>query len=277
MTLSTRNIIFKLGIFLALASLISVIAAAFIALPVYPEVTAAAARRSSGIIQTLAAHFLPPVPYAPFLTVLFAAIYALITIILIYYFFEKTPSPEILFFALFVLSFAIEGSRIMAPLREVYDLPSLCLVISSRILLFSRYFGLFSLFAASVYAAGLEVQKQGNIVFIIALAALVISLGVPVDGLSWDSSLSVVSGYASMFRLVEIGIILITMVSFFVAAYARGTREYIPIGIGALLVCWGRNLLFSADTWLTPLPALGLLAAGTWIICVQLHRVYLWL
>lgn len=277
MTLSTRNIIFKSGIFLALASLIGVIMAAFAALSAYPEVTAAAVRRSSGLIQALAAHFLPSVPYAPFISVLFAVIYALISIILIYYFFEKTPSPEILFFALFVLSFAIEGSRVMAPLRQVYDLPSLSLVISFRILLFSRYFGLFSLFAASVYAAGLEEQKQGNVVFIIVLAALVISLGVPVDGLSWDSSLAMVSGYASMFKLVEIIIMLIATVSFFIAAYARGTREYVFIGLGTFLVCWGRNILFSADTWVTPLPALALLGAGTWIICVQLHRVYLWL
>jgi hypothetical protein len=266
-----------LGIFLALVSLIGVIIAAFIIMPVYPEVSAAAVRRSSGFLQALAARFLPAAPYVPFITLLLAVIYALMVIILIYYFFEKTPSPEILFFALFVLSFAIEGSRVMAPLRQVYNLPSLFLVISSRVLLFSRYFGLFSLFAASVYAAGLGEQKQGNVVFIIALAALVVSLGAPVDGLSWDTSLAMVNGYASMFRLMEGGIILITMLSFFIAAYTRGTREYVFIGIGALLVCWGRNLLFSSDTWLTPLPALGLLAAGTWIICVELHRVYLWL
>jgi hypothetical protein len=277
MTLSTRNIIFKLGISLALLCLVGLVVSAFIIVPVYPEVAAAAVRRSSGIVQALVARFLPSAPYVPFATPLLAVVYALIAIILIYYFFEKTPSPEILFFALFVLSFVLEGSRIMAPLRQVYDLPSLFLVISSRVLLFSRYFGLFSLFAASVYAAGLGEQKQGNIIFIIALAALVISLGVPVDGLSWDSSLAMISGYASMFKLVESGIVIITMISFFIAAYGRGTREYIFIGTGALLVCWGRNLLFNSDTWVTPLPAMGLLVAGTWLICVQLHRVYLWL
>jgi hypothetical protein len=151
------------------------------------------------------------------------------------------------------------------------------MVIASRILLFGRYFGLFSLFAASVCAAGMEMQKQGNIIFILAIAALVIALSIPIDGLSWDSSLSLMYGYASMFKMVEIGIILITMVSFFVSAYTRGSREYVLIGIGSLFVSLGRNLLLGADTWLTPLPGLLLLGLGAWFICNQLHKVYLWL
>jgi hypothetical protein len=86
-----------------------------------------------------------------------------------------------------------------------------------------------------------------------------------------------VCGYASMLKMVEVGIMLIALLSFLVAAYSRGSREYVFIGIGSLLAFWGRTALLSADTWLTPLPGLALLVAGTWIVCVQLHRVYLWL
>jgi hypothetical protein len=85
-----------------------------------------------------------------------------------------------------------------------------------------------------------------------------------------------IHGYASMFRLVEIGIILISTTSFFIAAYVRGTREYIFIGIGSLLVCLGRSILLTADTWAAPFPGLLILAAGTWFICNYLHRIYLW-
>jgi hypothetical protein len=116
-----------------------------------------------------------------------------------------------------------------------------------------------------------------GVVIIILVATLVIALGMPLDGLSWDSSLSMLSGYPSMFLLVELGITLITTVSFLVSAYSRGSREYIFIGIGSLLVLIGRNMLLGADTWLTPLPALAILGLGTWFICGQLHRVYLWL
>jgi hypothetical protein len=106
---------------------------------------------------------------------------------------------------------------------------------------------------------------------------MIIALGVPVDGLAWDSSLMMVYGYTPMLKMVEAGVVLISAASFFISAYSRGSREYIFIGLGSLLAFWGRSILLTADTWITPLPGLALLAAGTWIICIQLHRVYLWL
>ena len=277
MTISSRNGFFKVGILVSTVSLGLIALAAFIILPEYPALSSAAVQRSGGVIQALVIPFLKAAPYAPFAAMTAAVIYALVTTILIYYFFEKTQSPEILFFAFFVFSFAFEGVRTMVPLKQVYDFPGFFLVMASRVLLFGRYFGIFSLFTASVYAAGLEIQKQGYVVFILAAATLMISLGVPIDGLSWDSSLAMIIGYMGMFRMVELGIILITMMSFFVSAYSRGSREYIFIGIGSFMVFLGRNMLLNADTWITPLPALGILVLGTWFICTQLHRVYLWL
>jgi hypothetical protein len=261
---------------MSLLSLTIILILSFTTFPVYPRIGAEAVR-TTGIFQTLVARFFRPQAYVSLATMICSALYAFVAMILIYYFFEKTQSPEILFFAFFVSAFAFEGLRIAVPLKEVYDLSAFYLILSSRILLFGRFFGIFSLFVASVYAAGLGEQKQENIVFIIAIAALVVALSVPIDGLAWDSSLMMLRGSPSMLRMVEAGTMLITTVSFLVSAYSRGSKEYIFIGLGAFLVFLGRSMLFSTDTWITPLPALLLLAGGTWISCVQLHHVYLWL
>jgi hypothetical protein len=277
MTLSGRNAIFKAGIIIAAAGTLLSLVAVFTLAPGYPAISGEAALRSPGIIQSLIGRFSGPHLYAPFASMIGAGVYALVTLVIIYYFFEKTPSPEILFFALFVLSFSFEAIRFMVPLHKVHKISPLYLVMLFRVLLFSRYFGIFSLFAASAYAAGLEVQKQRNILLIITLAAMIIVMGVPIDTLSWDSSLSMINGYTSMFRMIEAGILLITIVSFLISAYTRGSREYISISTGAFLVLLGRNILLSADTWISPLPALVFLAVGTWLMCTQLHHVYLWL
>ncbi|MDR1949495.1 MAG: hypothetical protein LBQ38_08885 [Spirochaetaceae bacterium] len=277
MTLSNRNYLFKAGILVSVVTIGILIGVSSVILPLYPSVVSLAARRTANIIRLLADNVISPAPYVPFITMSTACVYAFITMVFIYYFFEKTQAPEILFFALFALSLTVEASRIMVPLRTVYGLPSVYLVMASRVLLFGRYFGTFSLFAASLYAAGLEMRKQGNIIFIISLATLVLALGIPIDGMSWDTSLSMIYGYSSMFTIVETGIILITMLTFFVSAYSRGSGEYVLIGVGALLVFAGRNMLLGADTWITPLPGLLILATGTWFICSRLHRVYLWL
>jgi hypothetical protein len=86
-----------------------------------------------------------------------------------------------------------------------------------------------------------------------------------------------VSGYTSMLMVVEAGVVLITMASFFVSAYTRGTREFIFAGAGTFLAFAGRYILLNADTWAALLPGLAVISAGTWFICTRLHRIYLWL
>jgi hypothetical protein len=276
MTLSVRNNYFRIGIALSFLSQAITLVLSFVTFSAYPQVGAAAVR-TTGIFQSLVSRFFQSHAYVSLATMGSALLYSFVAMILIYYFFEKTQSPEILFFALFVSSFAFEGLRTLAPLREIHTFPAFYLILGSRTLLFARFFGIYSLFAASVYAAGLGEQKHGNIVVIIAVAALVTALGVPIDGLVWDSSFMMIRGYPSMLRLVETGIMLITMISFLISAYSRGSREYIFIGIGSFLVFWGRAMLLASDTWITPLPALLLLVGGTWLVCVQLHHVYLWI
>jgi hypothetical protein len=277
MTLYGRNVLFRAEIFFSALLIILTGILAFRVLPICPAAAEEAVRRSPGIIQNLIARFLAPSPYVPFISLAGGGLYSLITLILIYVSFEKTQAPEILFISLFVLSFSFEAARLVTPLQKIRAIPSIYLLLASRTLLFGRFFGIFALFAAGVYAAGLEVQKQLNVIFTIAFISLIVSLGIPIDILTWDSSFSMINGYLSLFRMTETVVLVITMMSFFISAWSRGTPEYVAIGFGALLVYAGRNILLSGDTWISPLPGLLLLAAGAWLICTKLHKVYLWL
>jgi len=100
---------------------------------------------------------------------------------------------------------------------------------------------------------------------------------VPVDGLSWDSTLVLLNDFDSTFYMIQVGIYTITIASFMISAYTRGSKEYISIGIGALLILLGRNMLFCSDTWVSPFPGLFILSFGTWLVCIRFHRLYLWL
>ena len=277
MTLSARNNFYKGGIIFAALSLGLVAVGGYFAFPVFPDVTAQAALRSGGLIQKLIESLAEPSSYVPLLTMLGAAAYSLISIILIYYFFEKTNSPEILFIGFFAISLAFEFTRMILPVKEVFPLHPVFTVTSFRVLLFGRYFGLFSLFAASVYAAGLDAQKQQTFLFFLILAALVIAINVPIDSLVWDSTFMMWSSYRSMFSVVEIAILAVTMVSFLISAYTRSSRSYVLIGLGIFLVFAGRNILINSDTWITPFLGLMLLVGGTWFACSRLHTEYLWL
>ena len=277
MTLSARNNFFKGGIVLSALSLVFIAAGGYFALEYYPQAVEDARMRAGGLFQTLVAGGMSPAAYVPFFTMLAAALYSLISIMLVHHFFEKTQSPEILFFGLFIISLSFEFVRLMVPLRAILDFPAMYVISASRLLFFARCFGLFSLFAASVYAAGFDAQKQQGTFLIMLLAALIIAIRLPIDGISWNSALLLWSGYQTMFVMVEAGIIAVTLLTFFISAYTRGSKAYVYVGIGTFLMFIGRNILVNSDTWITPLPGLLALAAGTWLIASHLRREYLWL
>jgi hypothetical protein len=244
---------------------------------VYAPLEQEIARRSGGLFQILTGKLFNTNLLAVHWGIVGLVLYSFLSIILIYYFFEKTQSPEILFVTFFAASLAPEAMRLLLPLSHVYEIPSLYLLTASRVTLFGRYFGLFSLFTASIYAVGFKAQQQRNVVLIIAVITLIITLGVPIDTGTWDSSLNMISGYTSMFRLIEVGAFLTTVLSFFIAAWLRSSREFVFIGTGSVLALLGRHILLNADAWAALPAGLLLLTIGTWLICTKLHKIYLWL
>jgi hypothetical protein len=277
MTIAARNIVFRVSIFMSLCLLVLGILAAPRCLAAAPELVRMALERPPGILRGLMERISPPVPWAPLATIGGSLLFALGGLILVLYYFEKTPAPEILYVGIFILSLSLEVARIMLPLSLEWNLPGLFGAIAQRILLFGRAAGTFSLFTAGICAAGLDSKRQGNILLVILLAGLVIALGMPVDMLAWDTSLCLKLGYGTMLLIAEAGIGIIAALSFVVSARIRGSREYMAAGAGALLAFIGRSVFLRADTWITPLPGLILLTGGTLLLCSRLHRIYLWL
>jgi hypothetical protein len=276
MTLSERNAFFKAGIAISAVLTLLIIGASLLTLPVYPRMEEIS-RRPANFYQFITGLFLTSDYIAVHLDMALAVFFSLVTMILILAFFERTATPEILYISFFVFSLSFEVIRLILPMRLVYDYPSFYLILASRLLLFARFFGLFSLFTASICATGLEVQKTRNIIMILIVAVLTITLGVPIDTQSWDTSLKIVNGYNSAFRLIETVIFAATSVGFFIAVKVRGAKDYKYVGIGVILALAGRYILLGCDNWAGPGPGILLLAFGTYFICSKLHKIHLWL
>ena len=277
MTLTVRNSFFKGGITIAVISLGLVVLGGYFSFPALPQTSAAAAHRSGGVLQTLLFNHVPHSDFASFFAILGAVVYSLVSIALILYNYEKTQSPEIIFIGFFVISLSFEFVRLIIPLREVILFPSIYAIFASRILLFGRYFGLFSLFAAGVYAAGLDIQKQQNAFFMIVLAALIIAMNVPVNILVWSTAFEIMNGYSSMLAMVETSVFIVTIITFLVSAYSRGSAVFVYVAAGIFFAYTGRNILLASDNWIALFSGLLVLSAGTWYTCIRLHKEYLWL
>jgi hypothetical protein len=276
MTLSERNTFFKAGIAVCAVLTLLIIAASLLILPVYPDMEENS-RRPANFYQFLTGWLFASDYIAVHIDMIMAVVFSLVTMVLIYAFFERTATPEILYISFFVFSLSFEFIRLILPMRLVYDYPSFYLMLAARLLLFARFFGLFSLFTASICATGLEVQKTRNIIMILIVAVLTVTLGIPIDTQNWDTSLKIVNGYNSAFRLIEAVIFIATSAGFFIAVKVRGSDEYKYVGLGVVLALTGRYILLGCDSWAGPVPGILLLAFGTWFICSKLHKIHLWL
>jgi hypothetical protein len=276
MTLSERNVFFRAGIVFCAVSALLILSASFLVIPFY-SIMEESSRRPADFFQVFLSNFMNVNYIAVHASVTLVVLFSIAGIILIFKFFEQTAVTEILFIAFFTISFSFETIRLILPLKLMYDFPSFYLLAATRILHFSRFFGIFSLFAASLYASGLDIQKMGYIIITIFIASLLITFGVPIDTEIWDTSLNLISGFPAKFRLIETIVFLSTVIGFFVAVNVRGSKEYIYIGFGIMLAMIGRHLLLRADNWACPVPGILLLSFGVWYACSKLHKIHLWL
>ncbi|MCL2213746.1 MAG: hypothetical protein FWC06_00920 [Treponema sp.] len=284
MTLSERNIFFKAGIAFCAVCVLLITAASVIIIPGYQDTDSnlylrleEMTQRPSSVFHALTSRFLEKDYYAVHASLAVLSVFSLTGMILIYYFFERTSAPEILYIAIFIISLSFEVIRLILPLHLIYSFSSVYIRTSSQILLFARFFGVFSLFAASICSAGLEVQKIRYVIFTMIIAAMIITISVPIDVLNWDTGINIITGFGSIFRGIELVVFITTTVSFLITARNHDSRGYIHVAIGIMLVLAGRHILLNTDNWAGPLPGISMLIFGTWFICTKLHKIHLWL
>jgi len=198
MTFSERNAFFKIGVVFCIAAAVFVLVASVHIMPVYGQMEENNLRPAD-LFQVLFSLFLKADYLAAHFSIILCALFSVAGIISIYLSFRQTSSPEILYIAIFAISFSFEIIRLVLPLHLHFDIPSFYMVMAARILLFFRYFSVFSLFTASLCSAGLEIQKTSTVILMIFAAALIIAFSVPIDTQSWDTSFFTVIGFTSMF------------------------------------------------------------------------------
>jgi hypothetical protein len=274
MTLSRHVQILRIGIAVAAAALTGVCVISWKIIPFFPALIKNAQNRSefSYIINLLPGES----PYAAYVTVMAALVYALVTLIFIYYLFEKTQSSEVHFFIFFVFSFVFEALRLGIPSRVAFNLPGYLLGLSARALVFCRFFGMFSLFIASLFSAGLKIEKEEEVLFPLVIITLCLAMVVPINTFTYDTTLSLANGYPVVFRVMSALVAALSALSFFYGAWQSGLKEYNIIGAGALLAFLGRTFLLDADFYLLAVAGFILLVAGSFLVCFYLRRLYLW-
>ncbi len=189
--------------------------------------------------------------------------------------YRRTDSAELLFLMIFCLSLCVEGWRLGNLLFQALGLPQYLNVLLTRLVLFSRFFGLLCLLISSLYAAGMKYTQYpvligGTVVLAFTLAGIL-----PLDTSLYEPTFLYKLGDRQGYLFIRMILAFLLVVNFLVAARTRGSRRFLAVAAAAALVLGGRELL---QYGIAPLPvALGsvLLVTGFVLFVRQVGVFYL--
>jgi hypothetical protein len=182
--------------------------------------------------------------------------------------YRRTDSAELLFLMLFCLSLCLEAWRLGNLVFPALGMSQYLNVLITRLVLFSRFFGLLCLLVASLYAVGMKyiqypVLIGGMVVLAFALAGVL-----PLDTSLHEPTFLYKLGDRQGYLFVRLILALLMVVNFVAAARVRRTRRFAVAALAAFLLFAGRELLHYG---IAPIPiVLGTAALIVgFVICVR--------
>jgi hypothetical protein len=210
------------------------------------------------------------------LAILIAACYAALCLGFILATFRKTVSAEIFFFAFWVLSFGFEAVRLLVFHFVEAGEPIAWSVIATKVVLGARMIGLFSFFAAGIYAAGFRNEKFGSAIILVIVIGWALAYSLPIDTGVFEPTLIMRQGYATLSSILAIIIATTTAANFLYASFSNGEPSYRAAALGSACALVGQSLLISRWMPVDIIAGSFLLIFGSWLFVSRLHAYYLW-
>lgn len=189
-------------------------------------------------------------------------------------YFEKTYVPEIFYFCAFLFCCLPEGLRIFVPVLQTYVNDNLLLMISTRLIFFSRL-----MVALLMLAAGLssdknsEFQSESNYYILIAFS-IIITCIIPINTLEYATTNIMPYSFYRIFIFIRVLFAILTATSFFVAGLKTEINEYKKSSIYFLILISGLFLLQESDCIFFAAMGTTFLFIGTVLFLKTLRQCY---
>ncbi|NBC29305.1 MAG: hypothetical protein GVY29_04860 [Spirochaetes bacterium] len=191
--------------------------------------------------------------------------------------FKRTTAPEMFFFSFFLLTIPLETVRLLQIVHQIVELPIMASIVATRVGYFAHAMGILCLFGSSLYAVGVEYQRTGTALGIVALIAFAFAYAVPVDPTVLYPNLLNPIGNQRTVQVVAIVLNVLVLSNFLYARFAQEDRGYFVIAGAVVAITVGNEFLFYAVGPLWAALGGGLLVAGVLTFWRQLHAMYLWI
>ncbi|MFP4331167.1 MAG: hypothetical protein ACLFP6_10655 [Spirochaetaceae bacterium] len=205
-----------------------------------------------------------------------APTFALFGLVVVERFFRRTLSPQVFFFAVFLLGLSFEGGRVIQALLHTEGLGYALLGMVTRFVAFGRIMAMSALVAASLYAAGISYQKNGVVLAIIVAISGGVSYASPVNSLTLAPDLLFRIGEGYSVDVVHLLLGLVAVINYLQAALTEERGEYLAHAVAIFAVVGGWFLLVEVPMVPGISGGAALLVAGSTVFLRRRYTSYLW-
>jgi hypothetical protein len=190
--------------------------------------------------------------------------------------FRRSPSPEIFFFRLFLLSLPWQCTRFALIFSSggLID-PSWALPLA-RIALFGRFAGLAVLINIALFGSGLPFQRSGAVLGMGALAAFALSVLMPLDITQPLGNLVFRSGGGAAPAILTISLGILATAAMVGSVKLRERKQTAVLTAALFFLVAGTDMA----VFVTPpllVPGMALILIGTVALTRQLRSIYQWI
>jgi len=190
--------------------------------------------------------------------------------------FGHSPSPEMFFMRLFILTLPFQAPRILLTMVSIGALEPSWAMAVTRIAWFARFFGILSLLSICVFSGDISLRYSGLFLGMGFLTTAFIAATIPFDITQPLGNLLLLSGIEAVLALVTVSMEILVVLGLLGTAITRGNPYYYLLGGALLLVVSGMDLIFLLSKPLL-IPGTALLVVGVFCFSWVVQKIYQWL
>lgn len=190
--------------------------------------------------------------------------------------FEKTQSPEVIYYAGFLAGCFLQTVRISIPLFNLWIGYSSFLVFTARAAIAGQIICALCLWFASFFSDEDSVQEADRNLAIAAATAVLFALFIPVNPSTLNSAFLLSTGYTYIFNIIYVILFLVSFFAFIIRGKERNMVSSVRIAILFLVFFTGYRILAVSDSLFFLILGSILLYSGSFLFLNTLHKYYLW-
>lgn len=210
------------------------------------------------------------------ISLIFFSIYTPIISFTVYFRFEKTKAPEVLYFVAILFGLFAESLRLCIPLFSLAGGYSNFLRFIGRAAFFGQMQVILSILVQGVLASKDETRDSGRYLGIISIVALMFAMIIPLDISTIQLYFAPKYGFESLFNIIRIVFTVISFCAMFLSSKSKESLDYKKSTLSFLILCIGYIFLLYCTTFIFLVGGILLLSIGTTQFLKNLHHYYMW-